>query len=85
MGIIELPTFEIGGRHPDGRERPLGASKETPDRHKNPQTNVRLSEEAREALTALADRQGISQTAVVEQLIRDEARSKGLKIKGLSK
>jgi len=50
-----------------------------------PQTNIRLSEEARSALQALAERDGISASAVVEMLIRERARKEGLKIKGLSK
>src|SRR5437867_1884562 len=37
-----------------------------------PQTNVRLSEEAREALLALAKRWGDSASGVVERLIRKE-------------
>ena len=47
------------------------------------QTNIYLSDEAREALKALAERAGVSQSAVVEQLVRKEARKEGLKIKGL--
>ena len=48
-----------------------------------PQTNVRLSEEAKEALQALAQRLGVSANAVIEMLIREKARKEGLKIKGL--
>ncbi len=52
---------------------------------KKTQTNIYLSDEAREALRALADRFGVSsQSAVVEMLIREKARKEGLKIKGLS-
>jgi len=50
-----------------------------------PQTNVRLSDEARDALNALAKRLGVSASAVVEMLVRDRARKEGLKIKGLTK
>jgi antitoxin component of RelBE/YafQ-DinJ toxin-antitoxin module len=50
-----------------------------------PQTNVRLSDEAREALQALANRLGVSASAVVEMLIREKARKEGLKVKGLTK
>ena len=52
---------------------------------KKPQTNVRLSDEARDALDALAKRFGVSASAIVEMLIRDRARREGLKIKGLTK
>lgn len=45
------------------------------------QTNIYLSDEAREALKALAERAGVSASAVVEQLVRKEARKEGLKIK----
>ena len=50
-----------------------------------PQTNVRLSEEAKDALDALAKRFGVSASAVVEILVRERARKEGLKIKGLTK
>jgi predicted DNA-binding protein len=50
-----------------------------------PQTNVRLSEEAKEALQALAERDGDSASGVIERLIRDKAREVGLKVKGLPK
>lgn len=56
-----------------------------PSRHKNPQTNVRLSPIARAALQALSERHGLSATAVVEMLLRDRARADGLSIKGLGK
>jgi hypothetical protein len=52
---------------------------------KLPQTNVRLSVEARSALQALAKRLGVSASAVVEMLIRERTRKEGLKIKGLTK
>ena len=52
---------------------------------KLPQTNVRLSVEARAALQALAERLGVSASAVVEMLLRDKARKEGLKIRGLTK
>ena len=48
------------------------------------QTNIYLSDEAREALKALAEREGGSASAVVERLIREKARKEGLKIKGLT-
>lgn len=54
-------------------------------RHKNAQTNVRLSPVGKEALQALSERHGISATAVVEMLLRDRARAEGLAIKGLTK
>ena len=49
------------------------------------QTNIYLSDEAREALQALAERDGVSQSAVVEMLLREKARKEGLKVKGLTK
>jgi hypothetical protein len=49
------------------------------------QTNVRLSEEAKAALKALAQRDGDSASGVIERLIRDKAREVGLKVKGLGK
>jgi hypothetical protein len=55
------------------------------DRHKRPQTNVRLSEEARNALQALAERDGDSASGVIERLIRDRAREVRLKVKGLDR
>jgi len=57
---------------------PLAVSNKT-------QTNIYLSDEAREALQALATRDGVSQSAVVEMLIREKARKEGLKVKGLTK
>lgn len=54
------------------------------DRHTKPQTNVRLSEEARAGLQALADYWGVSATAVIEQLVRRMVREEGLRVKGLS-
>ncbi len=36
-------------------------------------TNFRLTEECRRLLAMLADRRGISQAAVVESLVREEA------------
>jgi predicted HicB family RNase H-like nuclease len=40
--------------------------------------NVRLSDEAREALTALAKRDGDSETGWIERAIREKARKLGL-------
>lgn len=48
------------------------------------QTNIYLSDEARDALKALAERFGVSASAVVEMLVREKARKEGLKIKGLA-
>lgn len=39
---------------------------------------VRLTDEARRLLLILAERRGITQTAVIEQLIRDEAERKNI-------
>ncbi len=40
---------------------------------------MRLTEEGKKLLERLAASRGISQTAVVEQLVRDEAERKGIK------
>ena len=48
-----------------------------------PQTNVRLSDPAKQALQALAERDGDSASGVIERLLREKAREVGLKIKGL--
>jgi len=45
------------------------------------QTNVYLSDEARDALKALAEQDERTQSVVVERLILKEARRVGLKIK----
>lgn len=42
-------------------------------------TGFRLSDEAKRLLTQLAQQQGISQSAVLELLIREEAKRKGVK------
>jgi predicted DNA-binding protein len=42
-------------------------------------TSFRLSPEGLELLRALAERLGISQTAVLEMLIREKAEEKGLR------
>lgn len=39
---------------------------------------VRLTDEARSLLEQLATRRGVSQTAIIEQLIRDEAEKRGI-------
>jgi hypothetical protein len=61
----------------------LGKEERLPAVNKT-QTNIYLSDEAREALRALAVREGGSASAVVERLIREKARKEGLKIKGLT-
>jgi len=43
--------------------------------------SMRLTDEGKELLELIADRRGISQSAVVEQLIRDEAERKGISLK----
>lgn len=42
-------------------------------------TSVRISEEAKRLLAALAQHQGITQAAVLELLIRKEAKEQGIK------
>jgi len=42
-------------------------------------TSVRISEEAKRLLALLAQEQGITQAAVIELLIREGAKKKGIK------
>jgi hypothetical protein len=56
------------------------ASKEQ-DRHLKPQTNVRLSEEARALLEAFREHWGISASGVVELLLREESRRRGWRVR----
>ena len=41
---------------------------------------MRVTDEGKRLLMQLAERRGISQTAIVEQLIRDEAERKGVRL-----
>jgi hypothetical protein len=40
---------------------------------------MRITDEGKRLLELMSERRGVSQTAVVEQLIRDEAERKGLR------
>ena len=46
---------------------------------KKKQTVIRLTDAARDLLTQLAERKGLSQTGVIEVLIREGAKQEGLR------
>ena len=52
--------------------------------HKNPQINVRLSMTGRACLKALQERDGLTQTAVFEKLLREKCRELKLQTSLLS-
>jgi predicted transcriptional regulator len=45
-------------------------------------TSIRISEEAKRLLAALADKLGISQMAVIEIAVRKMAEAEGVKVEG---
>lgn len=54
-----------------------GDKKQWP-KHNVPATSFRLTPEARRLLAAMAEKRGVSQGAILEQLIRDEAERRNI-------
>lgn len=52
---------------------------ESRDYHRKGQTNLRLSDDGRAYLNALAEYYGLGTSGIVEMLIRERAHEKGLK------